>query len=149
MISLCQKHLNGLLDEDYDELNRHFYHMDLELHKHIDPGPAFRGSDFPRTNRSSSGNHTVPLVRLRKLLSHLCQKMNSADGYGLKLAGNIPDQGSGVKGNIGVVAYLIKYGNGRCGLDCFARVLIHENGLDVLCRAPDISRDGVIAHNTF
>jgi hypothetical protein len=34
---------------------------------------------------------------------------SSSYRYGLQLAGNIPDQSSGVKGNIGVVAYLIKY----------------------------------------
>jgi len=70
-------------------------------------------------------------------------------GYGLKLAGNIPDQSSGVKRNIGIIAYLVKYRDGRCGLDCFACALVHEDRFDVLCGAPDVPRYGIIAHNTF
>jgi hypothetical protein len=70
-------------------------------------------------------------------------------GYGLELAGNIPDQGSGVKRNIGIIAYLVKYGDGRGGLYCFACALVHEDRFDVLCGAPDIPRYGIIAHNTF
>lgn len=70
-------------------------------------------------------------------------------GYSLKLAGNIPDQSPGMKGNIGVIAYLVEYGDGRCGLDCFACVLAHEDRFDILCGAPDVPRYGIIAHNTF
>ena len=73
----------------------------------------------------------------------------SSYGYGLKLAGNIPDQSSGMKRNIGVIAYLVKYGDGRCGLDCFAYVLVHEDRFNILCGAPDVPRNGIIAHNTF
>jgi len=73
----------------------------------------------------------------------------SSYGYGLKLAGNIPDQSSGVKRNIGIIANLIKYGYSGCGLYCFARTLVHEDRFDVLCGAPDVPRYGIIAHNTF
>lgn len=73
----------------------------------------------------------------------------SSYGYGLKLAGDIPDQSSGVKRNIGIIAYLVKYGDGRCSLDCFACALFHEYRFDVLCGAPDVSWYGIIAHNTF
>jgi hypothetical protein len=75
---------------------------------------------------SSSGNHTVPLIGHGKLLGYLVQKRDLADWYGLKLASNIPDQGSGMKWNIRVIAYLIEYGNGRCGLYRLAYALIHE-----------------------
>ena len=73
----------------------------------------------------------------------------SSYGYGLKLASNIPYQSSGVKRNIGVIAYLVKYRDSRRGPDSIAYVLVHEDRFDVLCGAPDIPRDGIIAHNTF
>jgi hypothetical protein len=81
----------------------------------------------------------VEIIRSLSTLAFSCrdgmymETKASSYWYGFKLAGNIPDQSSGVKGNIGVIAYLVKYGDGRCGLDCFAYVLIHEDRLDVLC----------------
>lgn len=116
--------------------------------------PAYPTKNDQRRDRghiglSSSGNHTVPLIGRGKLLGYLVQKRDLADWYGLKLASNIPDQGSGMKWNIRVIAYLIEYGNGRCGLYRLVYALVHEDGLDALCRAPDIPRDCIIAHNTF
>jgi len=73
----------------------------------------------------------------------------SSYGYGLKLAGYIPDQSPGMKRDIGIIAYLVKYGDGRCSLDCFTGILAHEDRFDVLCGAPDVPRYGIIAHNTF
>jgi hypothetical protein len=37
------------------------------------------------------------------------RERGSSYRYGLELAGNIPDESSGMKGNIGVIAYLVKY----------------------------------------
>ncbi len=78
-------------------------------------------------DRGSSGNHTVSLIPASSVQVHFDKKVflffralfrcmknrvrgrSSSYGYGLELAGNIPDQSSGMKGNIGVVAYLVKY----------------------------------------
>ena len=73
----------------------------------------------------------------------------SSHRYGLELASNIPDQSSGMKRNIGIIAYLIKYGDGRCRFDCFASILAYKDRLDVLCGAPDVSRYSIIAHDTL
>lgn len=83
-------------------------------------------------DRVSSGNHTVTLIPASSCFGasltqkgqflfffvssanngrmfNCIQERSSSYGNGLQLAGNIPDQSSGVKGNIGVVAYLVKY----------------------------------------
>lgn len=89
------------------------------------------------------------LLKLKTTYSQVMETEDSSYRYGFKLACNIPDQSSGVKRNIGVIADLVKYRDGRCSLDCFAYALVHEDGFDALCGASDVPRDGIIAHNTF
>jgi hypothetical protein len=73
----------------------------------------------------------------------------SANRYGLQLAGHIPDQGSGMKWYVGIVAYLVKYRYSRSSFYCFIHAFVQEDGLDVLCRTPDVPRDSVVAHDAL
>jgi hypothetical protein len=75
--------------------------------------------------------------------------MGSADRYRLQLAGHIPDQSSGMKRDVGIVAYLVQYRYCRSSLYCFIHAFVHEDGLDVLSRTPDVPRDSVVTHNAL